>query len=189
MYNLSTVSNEDTASTNQECAEQRAQHLSILGCHNVLELCVGPSLKVLETAYKLNGMVVTGNDIDLRWKNNYNKGNWLVGDALALDYSGFNAVVFAPPLSKNCVGTREASLSLSEVTPSYYSFLDKLTNDNYLGIFVLVLPARSLSTSFDREQYYQLMYFLKARYGLVESVPLVAGKKKIRKYVDVYGQL
>lgn len=189
MYNLSIVSNEQTAKTNIECAEQRADYLSILGAINVLELCVGPSLKTLETAYNRRGLTVTGNDIDKRWKHNYNKGRWLVGDALTLNYSVYDAVVFAPPLSSGCSGTRKDSLSINNVSPSYYSFLDKLTIDNYSGIFVMVLPGRSLSTRFDREQYFQLLYLLKIKCRFVESVPLVAGKKKIRKYVDVYGQL
>ena len=35
---------------------------------------------------------------------------------------------------------------------------------NYKGIIVLVLPARSLSTTFDRNQYYKLIEFLSKRY-------------------------
>lgn len=176
--NITTVSNDDTARTRLECAVQRAENLAVLGSKRVLELCVGPSLKSLETAYGYYGIEVTGNDIDPRWREYYPQGKWLIGDALEVTWDGFDTVVFAPPLSKGCDGTRESSLKINEVTPSYRDFMQRP------GTYqrVLVLPARSFSTNEDRKQFYQLLNNLQE----VDVVPLTAGARRIRKYVDVY---
>jgi hypothetical protein len=173
--NLSTYKNEQTARTCLECASQRAENLSILGVKTVLELCVGPSLQDLEGEYSKHGIKVTGNDIDPRWKDYYPSGNWVIGDATKLDTSGYDAVVVAPPLSKGCSGRREDSLSLDEVTPSYYSFLNTKSK-----VTVFVLPGRTLSLKQDREQLHRFLAHLS---GHVEIVPL---KKKVVKYLDVY---
>jgi hypothetical protein len=173
--NLSKYSDFLTAHTDPECAAQRAENLSILGVKTVLELCVGPSLRDLELAYSKVGIKVTGNDIDERWLRFYPKGSWILGDATTVDRSGFDAVVIAPPLSRGCSGRREDSLSLDEVTPSYYSFLPVRNK-----ITTFVLPGRTLSVKSDREQ---LFRFLSRLEGKLEIVPL---KKKVVKYLDVY---
>jgi hypothetical protein len=172
--NVSTYSNFDTASTCLECAYQRAQNLFLLGCGTVLELCVGPSLKTLEKTYSKFNIKVVGNDIDPRWQKFYSSGNWIIGDARTVDASNFDAVVVAPPLSKNCSGEREDSLSLEEVFPSYYDFL-QLTNK----VITYVLPGRTLSLKKDKKQLYKFL----SKLNKYEIVPL---KHKVTKYVDVY---
>lgn len=182
MHNLSVVSSSLTARTCLECAEQRTENLYLLGSRNVLELCVGPSLVTLEKTYRKYNIQVTGNDIDFQWKNYYPKGKWLIGDALKLNYHGFDTVVFAPPLSKGCSGKREDSLSALSVQPGYLEFLAKLKD--YDGITgVLVLPGRSFATSKDRKETFQLLSFVPGTY---EIVPLKAGRRQIVKYYDVY---
>lgn len=64
MFNTSILDNKQTANTHYICAKQRAENLYSLGAKSVLELCVGPSLSVLEKAYKKYEISVTGNDID-----------------------------------------------------------------------------------------------------------------------------
>ncbi len=179
-HNVSIVADEATAHTDPECARQRAENLAILGAKNVLELCVGPSLRDLELAYAEVGITVTGNDIDPRWREFHPSGRWIIGDALSVDTTGFDAVVFAPPLSRGCTGRREDSLCINDVRPKYRDVTSSYTN--YDGILVLVLPARSLATSHDREQLHRLLSGLSSP----EVVPLYAGHRRIRKYVDVY---
>jgi hypothetical protein len=176
--NLSTVSNEQTARTNIECAYQRAENLAVLGVRSVLELCAGPSLKALEEAYSFYNINVTGNDIDPRWKDYYPDGKWLIGDCLKVNWDAYDAVVFAPPLSKGCSGKREDALKISQIFPRYRDFMWKL----YDGIRCMVLPARSLSTFADRNEFFRLLGTI----DRAEVVPLHAGARKIRKYVDVY---
>lgn len=190
--NTSVVSNEDTASTNRECAKQRAEHLAICGVKSVLELCVGPSLQVLETEYKKYNINCIGNDIDVRWRTNYPEGVWHIGDALNISYEGYDAIVFAPPLSAGCTGTREDSLLISQVRPSYRDFLRIFYDGMYIKepmVKVLVLPARCLSTRYDRQLFFKLIneiHKLKHPGETIEVVELYTGKKKIRKYVDIY---
>lgn len=175
--NISKFSNHQTANTNADCAEQRAQYLSLLGINSVLELCVGPSLKVLEGAYKKYNIKVTGNDIEKRWQKYYSNGNWIIGDALSIDYTGFDCIVFAPPLSKNCSGKREDALSIFDVNPKFTDFIKKT---NSLPVYkILVLPGRSLSTKNDRKQYYHLISGLE-NFSLI---PLT--HKNIVKYYDL----
>ncbi len=88
--NVSTESDDSTARTRTSCAEQRAEHLSMLGSKNVLELCVGPSLKTLEVQYSKHGIQVTGNDLEPRWKSYYPKGKWIIGDARLVSTKGFD---------------------------------------------------------------------------------------------------
>lgn len=178
--NVSNVSNELTARTNNECALQRAVYLSKLNIKSVLELCVGPSLFNLEQAYQSVGIKVTGNDIDDRWRKYYSKGNWIIGDALTLNYSGYEAVVFAPPLSKGCSGKRDDSLSILDVQPKYLDFISRL--DTFVGVIVLVLPGRSLATSKDRNQFYNFTSRMKHEFQLV---PLKSGRRQIVKYYDL----
>jgi hypothetical protein len=181
MHNTSAVSDEVTARTCWECAEQRAENLHVLGSKKVLELCVGPSLSLLERAYEKYGIEVTGNDVDRRWRNYYPRGRWVIGDALAMDYAGFDAVVFAPPLTNGCTGKREDALSVLTVQPRYLDFVRRL--GGYRGVAVLVLPGRSGATSYDREEFFELLARLPVAF---EVIPLKAGKRKIVKYYDVY---
>lgn len=173
--NISRFSDGSTARTCMECAVQRAENLAVLGVKRVLELCVGPSLRTLEQAYGTVGIKVAGNDIDPRWESYYPNGEWLIGDATKMSIEGFDAVVVAPPLSRGCSGRREDSLSLEEVTPSFYSFLDIKA-----PVVAYVLPGRTLSVKEDRKQLHR---FLSRLQGKVELVPL---RKKVVKYLDVY---
>jgi hypothetical protein len=177
--NLSEHPDLETASTDPRCAMQRAENMAILGARTVLELCVGPSLWTLERAYAAHGIHVVGNDIDHRWIQYYPRGTWIHGCAFEADWSMFDAVVFAPPLSRGCSGTREDSLRVDQVYPRY----DEFINRSYSGIRCMVLPARSLSTSRDREEYNRLLSLIGRPYDVV---PLSAGDRNIRKYVDVY---
>lgn len=180
--NISSVSDDSTARTCLECAQQRAENLSILGAKSVLELCVGPSLEILELSYQPYEIQVTGNDIDSRWKRYYPKGKWIIGDALKIDYSNFDAIVFAPPLSRGCTGKRQDALMIDQVQPSYNEFISKTAD--YPGIIVLVLPGRSLASAQDRKQYFKLMNGLSG----ASMVPLRAGRRETVKYYDIYLQ-
>jgi hypothetical protein len=180
MLNISLVENEKTASTRPSCADQRSDYLSVLGAKKVLELCVGPSLRSLEMSYSRNNIAVIGNDIEKRWQTFYSKGKWVIGDALQVSYDGFDAVVFAPPLSRGCTGRREDSLSVSEVFPKYTSFLERLSE---ISIAVLVLPGRSFATRYDRAESYSLLSKINKTYDVV---PLYDEKGKVVKYYDVY---
>lgn len=181
--NISQVSDKETASTNAECAAQRAGHLAALGVRSVLELCVGPSLSMLSKAYRSHRITVVGNDIEKRWQVFHPEGNWIIGDALSVESHQFEAVVFAPPLSKGCTGTREDALRIDEVRPKYSDFLNRSSCDQ---VNVLVLPARSLATPRDREQFYKLMSQINMIKKCVDVIPLTAGRRKITKYIDVY---
>lgn len=186
MNNTTKVHETITAHTNQNSANQRAENLAVLGSKKILELCVGPSLRDLEVAYNKFGMDVVGNDIDDRWKRFYPKGKWIIDNAFNVNLNPYDTVIFAPPLSKGCTGTRNDSLSIEQVNPSYYSFLDKVQKETYNGLFVLVLPARSLSTNQDREQFYRLLNHISSMGFKVEQYSLTNGRRQIRKYVDLY---
>lgn len=178
--NLSQMSDSETAHTDPECAMQRAENLAILGARNVLELCVGPSLWTLEAACRPYGISVWGNDIDSRWQQAYPQGKWILGDCMACPWEMFDTVVFAPPLSRGCTGTRDDSLRVNEVRPRYTDFLAR----PYSGARVMVLPARSISTSDDRREYHALLSMVPTGEYTVSN--LSAGRRRIRKYVDVY---
>jgi hypothetical protein len=180
--NVSDLPESETARTDPECAAQRAEHLAIIGIETVIELCVGPSLRTMEEAYGRHGIRVTGNDIDPRWREHHPRGDWIMGDALLIDPRPYDVVVFAPPLSRGCSGTRKDALPVDEVRPRYVEFLLQLMGWGYHGVGVLVLPARSLSTRTDREETHRLLSNIPSH----EAVPLVAGPRRIRKYVDVY---
>lgn len=179
MPNISLYTDALTANTCPGCAHQRAENLAILLRPGavVLEMCVGPSLQRLEREYACYGIRCVGNDIDPRWKRYYPAGRWMIGDALNLDVSGFDAIIFAPPLSKGCSGRREDSLSLEQVNPSYRDFLRAY--HNFRGVKVMVLPGRTLSLRHDRDELYRLLNGLPDH----EVVPL---KDKVTKYVDIY---
>lgn len=181
--NTSILNDDKTARTNPESALQRAENLWILGSKKVLELCCGPSLKVLSKSYKRFGIKCWGNDIEERWINYYPEGKWILGDCLTLNVNDFDTLVFAPPVTKGCTGKRVDSLELEKVNPSYYDFIN--TYKNFKGTIVLVLPSRSIATNYDRKQYYKFINYLSKLYK-VDVVPLTEGKRKIRKYVDVY---
>lgn len=142
---------------------------------------MGPSLKTLESEYKKYGIHVTGNDIDIRWKHYYKKGNWVIEDALNIDYDPYDAVIFAPPLSDGCTGKRNDALSILNVSPSYFDFLDKVLKDNYKGLSTMVLPARSIATRQDRSEYYFLKNILEQNF-IVSEFTL---RKKVIKYIDL----
>lgn len=180
--NVSQVSDSETARTDPECAESRAEHLAMLGVRSVLELCVGPSLRTAEQAYSRQGITVTGNDIDARWQRYYPDGLWLIGDALQVGWSLFDAVVFAPPLSVDCTGKREDALSVNEVFPRYRDFLSR----PFAGVRVMVLPARAIATSADRREMHDLLSSVYDDSHDVTVIPLTSGRRRIRKYVDVY---
>lgn len=183
-HNVSFYSDEQTARTCLDCAQQRAENLYVLNVSTVLELCVGPSLKQLESCYAQYDIQTTGNDIDARWKDYYPKGKWLIGDATKLpETNNFDAVVVAPPLSKGCSGRRLESLSLEQVTPSYYGFVQLQPKI----VTVHVLPGRTLSLKDDRKQLHKFLNHLE-RQPKVKSVSVVPlkFKNKVTKYVDVY---
>lgn len=175
--NLSVLDDDTTARTDPEAALQRAENLAVLGARSVLELCCGPSLRTLERAYAQHGIRCTGNDIDRRWLEYHPHGRWIIGDALTADWSSFDAVVFAPPVTRGCTGRRIDALRISEVFPRYADFLSL----PHRGIKVMVLPARALATRYDRQEMYDLIGD-----RTVEVVPLTSGRRRIRKYVDVY---
>ena len=185
-FNTSIVDDIQTASTNQNSARQRAINLYNMGVENVIELCVGPSLKTLEKYYNEYGINVTGNDIDERWKEFYPEGNWIIGDSLNINTTNFDACVFAPPLSKGCTGNRCDYLSIDEVQPSYYDFIEKGDTSN---IIVLVLPGKTLSIKKDRNEFYKLLNFLyNKEYKSIEYKEIKGNKNKITKYLDIYIQ-
>lgn len=181
--NTSILTDDSTARTNPECAAQRAENLAVIGVQSVLELCVGPSLCVLEAAYARHGITVVGNDIDERWARFHPAGNWIIGNALDVDPGAFDAVVFAPPVTRGCTGRRADSLRIPDVEPGYDRFMLAMNSYGYDGVRVMVLPARSIATAQDRAAMYELLGRIGTPY---ELVPLHAGTRRIRKYVDVY---
>lgn len=157
--NTSVYADGATANTAQLCARQRAQKLAALGCTSVLELCVGPSLQVLTREYDRVGLECWGNDIEARWKRYWPTGRWLIGDCTHVfqqHCQTFDAVVFAPPLSLGCSGSREDSLMIEQVCPSYQSFI-AMARGLYHGHLVLTLPGRSQATREDRAQLHALL--------------------------------
>jgi hypothetical protein len=179
--NTSRVALDATARTNSAVAKQRAEHMLLLGVRHVLELCVGPSLEVLEAAYAAVGITVEGNDIDPRWRAYYPAGKWRMGDCLSISYADADAVVFAPPLSQGCTGTRADALCIDGVRPQYTEFLS-VWEQRPTEICCLVLPGRTLSTKHDREQFFHLLKTT-YRYRYHEAVEMIDG---CRKYVDLY---
>ena len=181
--NTSGFADAATARTHPICAAQRAGNLAQRNTRSVLELCAGPSLKVLEAAYAHKGIECWGNDVDHRWEGYYPQGSWLLGDCFEVFLQHrhkFDAVVFAPPLSARCSGTREDSLSVLDVQPGYLEFLDLVRETKYRGTVVLTLPGRALSTRYDRSQFYRL---LAHTFDFTQDVmPLTNG---CRKYVDI----
>ena len=166
-----------TANTCTSCAQQRAFNIhTIYTPKTVLELCVGPSLPILERYYNSYNINVIGNDIDKKYLKQ--SPNMIIGDCFTINYSKSNVVVFAPPLSKGCSGKREDSLSIEQVTPSYYDFL-KIRNSKC----VLVLPGRSKATKRDRVQFYKLICYLHSNSIDFIVTPLV---DRVVKYYDVY---
>jgi hypothetical protein len=176
--NISTVSIDKTARTRLETARQRAEHLSLLGAKNVLELCVGPSLQTLEKAYKQLGIEVTGNDIEERYRSYYPRGKWIIGDACEIDCKNFDAIVVAPPLSKGCSGKREDSLAIFDVAPKYESFINASNR-----IVAFVLPGKTLKCN--KADLYKFISMLQTKDSSrkIEVIPLVLG---CTKYVDLY---
>lgn len=182
--NISKVQDFLTARTCVDVANQRAENLAILGVTNVIELCVGPSLKVLESCYSRYGISCSGNDIQSRWRSYYRQGRWLIGDCFKVPYEGYDCIVFAPPLSQHCTGTRDNSLQIEEVFPKYTDFLFK-SCPSEVKVKVLVLPARSLATRYDRGQFFKLVKLCSESYN-VDIFESTAGRRKIRKYVELY---
>lgn len=188
--NLSTVADEHTARTCRAAAVQRAEHLAILGVRTVLELCVGPSLAELEGAYAAHGIRVTGNDIDPRWVASHPRGRWRVGDALAIDLTDFDAVVFAPPLSRGCTGTRADALRVDEVSPRYVDFLEVFAQQRWrpqrARVVMLVLPGRAFASRQDRAATHAVIRAAELWEWKVEIVPLRDARGRVVKYHDAY---
>lgn len=181
-FYLSEYSDHETANTNSVCALQRAENLFSLGVKTVIELCVGPSLQILEKCYNQFGIKVTGNDIDMRWKKFYPNGNWIIGNCMEVERSMYDSIVFAPPLSLGCSGRREDSLKVSEVIPAYETAIDLLMR-NPCAVTVFVLPARSMSSKMDRKDTFKLLNQLNNINRKFELIPL---KNKVIKYWDLY---
>lgn len=178
MNNISQYSIELTANTCGVCASKRAFNIANLYYpKTVLELCVGPSLDVLAHHYKDYNIITTGNDVDKKYSKQF-PNYMLIGDCFSIDYSSYDVVVFAPPLSRGCSGKREDSLSIDDVTPSYYDFL-KLRQQKA----VLVLPGRSKATKSDKAQFYKLISYLHSNNISFIIVPLI---NKVVKYYDIY---
>lgn len=182
--NISQVDDEHTAHTNPYTAFQRALDIREkllerqIGQAKVLELCVGPSLPVLDLEYGKWLIECYGNDVDFRWKQHYPEGKWVMGNCLKIDYDLYDCVVFAPPLSRGCTGKREDALMIEEVTPRFEDFLQAVRF--YKGLIIMVLPARSLATRQDRDQLHKLLSKI--------SDPTVVSRTdgKIRKYVEIH---
>lgn len=193
--NTSVVENCRTANTAQDVAETRAIQLSELNITCVLELCVGPSLQVLEEAYKSRGIKCRGNDIEERWQQYYPTGDWLIGDCFTIEWPvDTDAVVFAPPLSRGCTGCREDALMIEEVVPAFADFVHTLAAKVSLlnlKLVLLVLPARSLATKQDRAQLVKLEHLLQnnPRVSNVVRREARSGRRQIRKYVELYVHL
>lgn len=186
--NISDFKDFETANTNLASAKQRAEFLHTKRHCSVMELCVGPSLKRLEQCYNQFDIDCWGNDIEQRWADYYPKGKWIIGDAITLpqnfNLGCFDCIVFAPPLSNGCSGRREDSLMIEQVQPSYYDFIEAYKHFNCA--LVLTLPARSLATSQDKEQYWKLINHICKLGFNFEEHQLFCSKGKVRKYVDLY---
>lgn len=180
--NISNYNDIETANTNSICALQRAENLFSLGVKHVIELCVGPSLSILESNYNKFGIECTGNDIDARWMHYYPQGKWIIGDCMSITLDAFDAVVFAPPLSLGCSGRREDSLSIDQVIPSYGTSISLLMQYP-CKVTTLVLPARSMSLKDDRKQLFKLLNKIQRLNKKFELIPL---KNKVVKYWDLY---
>ena len=186
-FNISNFQDNLTASTNITSAKLRAENLYSLGAKEVLELCVGPSFEILKKAYETYGINFFGNDIENRWKKYYPDSSWFIEDCTKLDFSQFQSVVFAPPLSVGCSGKREDSFRINQVNPNYYffPFSSKLPE-----ISVLVLPARSLSSKLDRGEFFKFYSFLVKKFSNKNIEVFQSGIQKshrfIRKYLEIY---
>lgn len=185
MLNTSIVHDDITARTNPDAAEQRAANLASFGCKKVLELCVGPSLKTLEQHYAQHKIVVTGNDIEQRWQSYYPQGKWIIGNALKIPYGNYDGIVFAPPLSTGCTGKREDALMIDQVFPRYTDFLERACFSD-AKVYTMVCPARSIATSRDRSQLFNLVNRISIKQFRFDIVELKTKKRNIVKYVDIY---
>jgi hypothetical protein len=174
MPNITTVELHKTANTCLGAAEIRAQLVAGLGVKKALELCVGPSNQVMKDAYRRYGIDCIGNDIDSRWNPD------ILGDCLEIDYQG-RYVIFAPPLSRGCSGTREDSLSPMQVQPGFINFINT-ARARKLNRAMMVMPARSLSTRQDRTELHKILnHAHKMGYG-TDIVECLVGVRQIRKY-------
>lgn len=179
--NISNFSDQKTANTNIVSAKQRAAYLNSIHAHNIMKLCVGPSLKRLQAVYANYGISCWGNDIDSRWKEYYPQGHWMIGDALRLvqKLQRFDTIVFAPPLSKGCSGRREDSLYLKDVSPGYKEFLQAYKQ--YIGVknLVLVLPGKTLSIKSEKNEMYKLLSCINVPYQIIPLTNVCV------KYIDI----
>lgn len=189
-HNTSRYAVTSTATTNQDCIDQRIQNIkrAFPSSLKIIETCAGISSVFLKESYREAGFHITTNDIDPRYQR-YEK-DMVIGDVLSLDFSSYDVVVFAPPLSRGCSGNREDSLMIEEVRPSYREFLaNTIFLENLQGI-CLVLPGRTFSTARDKEQFYSLVsciYNLFSSHqpnGQAFEKKLVV--KRCTKYVDLY---
>mgnify|MGYP001586547743 CR=1 FL=1 len=185
MPNLSIFPVNETATTSSCIAHQRAENMFSFGRKNVIELCVGPSLKCLQKSYENFDIKVTGNDIEKRYEKSFSEGKWIIGDCFSFSFEKYDGIVFAPPLSRNCSGKREDSLCIDQVNPSYNKFLEKIKKDAKDKTYVLVLPGRSLSLKEDRKQFHKLLDNVLRRGYNLETVEMKCNKG-ITKYIDLY---
>lgn len=154
-----------------------------------MELCVGPSFATLSKEYSKFGIVCYGNDVDRRWvpKDPELKERFVHADAFCIRYDVYDAVVFAPPLSRGCTGKREDALRVDEVDPPYSEFIERLAwMKTPPKLAVLVLPGRSLSTKRDREATYKVVN-LASQLGIVELQE--RRDEGIMKYLDIIVRL
>lgn len=144
--NISLVDDIQTANTDSDVAFARAQRLLQAGAKHVFELCVGPSLRVLEHAYKSLGMKCSGKDIDCRWADFYPEGQWFIGDCFGVERpEDADVIVFAPPLSRGCSGCREDALCIDQVVPPYTDFVSFLTRRSCVASQITSHKTRPLS--------------------------------------------
>ena len=190
MANTSLYPVNKTAKTHELCLQQRIQNVKSIfpEVNFVLETCAGISSVKIAKAYKEAGYQISTNDIDSRYKKH--EPNMIVGNALTLDFSSYDLVVFAPPLSKGCSGRREDSLSIYEITPSYESFLDRAFHFKNLKGVGLVLPGKTFSSASDTAQFYQLIRSI--YFGFASFYPSATYHQRelkvkgCTKYVDLY---
>lgn len=183
--NLSLVSDHATAKTDHAVAHRRAARVAALGCCSVLELCVGPSLRTLADAYQAMGVRCVGNDIDSRWAQYYPAGEWRLGNCFTIAWTGIDCVVFAPPLSAGCTGRRADALQINQVQPAFTTFLHAFQQHSATRHAIMVLPARALATKTDRTQLHALIAAAYLVASTVQYYETVAGRRNIRKYVEV----
>jgi hypothetical protein len=108
-------------------------------------------------------------------------------DALAIPLRDYDAVVFAPPLSRGCSGRREDSLAVKNVTPSYWDFIGSLHHraGPRTTTVVFTLPGRASVLRADRAAMHELVARLWDAWGPVSIEPRRDERGRVVKYVDL----